>query len=164
MPYQSQRRSCSRGHPLSGNNAYIRPNGRRDCRICNAERQRRDGNGGPCSDCNERPAKLRGRCQRCYLRAYRAGLFEGTTQVQNGGRHPDARLSVRPLVAYVRHKALVIEEWPDGHQSDFYRAQKEGRISFFAADRICCHLGFHPASVFGEKWWDHQAMKEEVAA
>ncbi|MGH3029279.1 MAG: HNH endonuclease signature motif containing protein [Gaiellaceae bacterium] len=31
---------CKRGHPLSGNNLYVRPNGSRHCRACARERTR----------------------------------------------------------------------------------------------------------------------------
>lgn len=32
---------CANGHEYTPENTYIRPNGQRDCRICNADRQRR---------------------------------------------------------------------------------------------------------------------------
>lgn len=32
---------CKRGHPLSGDNLYVNPQGHHHCRICKRERQRR---------------------------------------------------------------------------------------------------------------------------
>lgn len=36
----AQKTECSRGHSLSGSNLHIKPNGSRQCRACNALRQR----------------------------------------------------------------------------------------------------------------------------
>lgn len=49
------------------------------------------------------------------------------------------------------------------------RAQSTGRITAWAADRICCRvLRVHPALVYGDEWWDEiseeQARELEEAA
>lgn len=37
----SRKTHCIRGHPLNGGNLHIRPNGGRQCRICDRDRMRR---------------------------------------------------------------------------------------------------------------------------
>jgi len=39
--WPAQKAHCAHGHPYDEANTYFRPNGRRDCRACTAERQRR---------------------------------------------------------------------------------------------------------------------------
>lgn len=36
----ARKTECHRGHPLSGNNLYVNPDGHRNCRTCNNERAR----------------------------------------------------------------------------------------------------------------------------
>jgi hypothetical protein len=36
----------------------------------------------------------------------------------------------------------------------------EGALPDYAADRVSCRMGLHPALVWGRAWWD---MVEEVA-
>lgn len=44
---EARQTRCQNGHPLSGDNLYIKPNGRRQCRQCNRDRQTRFREAGP---------------------------------------------------------------------------------------------------------------------
>lgn len=36
----------------------------------------------------------------------------------------------------------------------YRRAVRDGRLTERAADQLACHLGEHPALIWGEAWWD----------
>jgi hypothetical protein len=68
-------------------------------------------------------------------------------------------LEAEPLVTYLRaHWSKVSGPGHETTQRLVRRAEKQGRVSCYAADRALCRIGVHPAEVYGARWY------EEVAA
>lgn len=36
----------------------------------------------------------------------------------------------------------------------WHRSKSQGWITFWAADTLACALGYHPAEVWGDDWWE----------
>lgn len=39
-------------------------------------------------------------------------------------------------------------------QNTFYRWKREGKVPFYAADRVACKLGVHPSAIWSTYWQD----------
>lgn len=76
------------------------------------------------------------------------GVWARAEKAQDGG-NGDQETVDRDELEEQRHKRLC---------SALKRAKKEGHLSLFTADAICCdHLGVHPMHVYGPDWFDFGA-------
>lgn len=68
---------------------------------------------------------------------------------------PYPRLAAGPILEAIRVRQLVPGWKPDAVWKLVQRARTQGIVPFWSADVICVRLlGVHPASVYGEAWWD----------
>jgi hypothetical protein len=103
-----------------------------------------------------RPRDARGFCSKHYARWMRHG------SPFTGGTHADPtprRWPLQPLLAISgrdRHEAAEI--FNVGR--DVVSIALEEGMRDYTADRWCCRLGYHPASIYGDEWW---ATAEQAA-
>lgn len=78
-----------------------------------------------------------------------------------GGKFiPGPRLPFEPFARQV-HLLVGSDAGPVAlgwdHDSTQYRAwaraQRQGWMTEESADKLACHLGMHPAEIWGEQWW-----------
>lgn len=82
--------------------------------------------------------------------------------------HPLERLPFEPLRAYLaartvlgvnggKEMGIAALGWKQNmwQARAFDRAQREGSLTYFAADRLACDLNVHPCHIWGDSWWDN---------
>lgn len=155
---REERRYCSR---ICSNRATSRKNRRNN--ICTIE------------GCGKK-VKARGWCQGHYDRArwygdplvsvYSKGIVANEKRDRSGsrGRPPTGTtyLPTEPLLSFV-DEAREEGMCPSMRQA-LNRFRRRDTAAFYSIDEFCCSLGFHPSLVYGDVWWDQEAMKGEVAA
>lgn len=66
-------------------------------------------------------------------------------------------VSAKPLVVAVLAQGVPVNRYSRATQRAFYRAKESGRVTLAAADQLAHDLlGEHPATLWGDAWWDAQ--------
>lgn len=73
------------------------------------------------------------------------------------GPKPQQKLPIEPLVALWEPGTwdrIIAEACGLGSRSNLWNFKRYGGIPVYRADTIAIHLGLHPASIWGQQWWD----------
>lgn len=122
----------------------------------------------------DKKVKARGWCQGHYDRArwygdplisvYSKAIVANERRLRAGsrGRPPKGTyyLSTGPLVTFI-DEAREAGMCPSLRRA-LARFRRRETAAFYLIDEFCCSLGFHPAMVYGDEWFDQEALKEAV--